>query len=133
MRPERRRVPLPLRPACLSDLRAWARSWMSQNPSGADPDSVLLALTELVTNSAKHGTGPVDVSLCRESRQLWLGVTDRSDRLPRQPPTGDDLECGRGIALLGVLATSWGVRLHRPTGKTIWCRFTAAADLPSSG
>jgi two-component sensor histidine kinase len=106
---------------------------MDHNPSGVDPDSVLLALTELVSNSAKHGTGPVDVSMRREPRHLWLGVTDRSDRLPMQPPTGDDLEGGRGIALLDVLATSWGVRLRRPTGKTIWCRFTAAPNLPSSG
>lgn len=130
MRPARRRVPLPLRPACLAVLRAWARSWMDHNPSGVDPDSVLLALTELVSNSAKHGTGPVDVSMRREPRQLWLGVTDRSDRLPRQPPTGHDLEGGRGIAMLDVLATSWGVRLRRPTGKTIWCRFTAAPNVP---
>lgn len=128
MRRDRRSVPLPLPPASMADLRAWARSWMRHNPSGADPDSVLLALTELVTNSAKHGTGPVDVSLRREPRQLWLSVSDRSDRLPVQPPTGDDLEGGRGIALIDVLATSWGVRLRRPTGKTIWCRFTAAAN-----
>ena len=129
MRRDRRRVPLPLPPACMADLRAWARAWMRHNPSGADPDSVLLALTELVTNSAKHGTGPVDVSLRRDARQVWLSVSDRSNRLPMQPPTGDDLETGRGVALLDVLATSWGVQLHRPTGKAIWCRFTAAAHL----
>jgi hypothetical protein len=35
-----------------------------------------------------------------------------------QPPAGDDLEGGRGIALLEVLASSWGVGLRRPTGKT---------------
>lgn len=128
MRPARRRVRLPLRPSCLSELRAWARSWMSRYPSGADPDSVLLAMTELVTNSAKHGTGPVDIALRREPPQLWLGVTDRSEGLPRQTPTGDDREGGRGIALLDVLATSWGVRLREPTGKTIWCRFAPAAD-----
>jgi anti-sigma regulatory factor (Ser/Thr protein kinase) len=131
MEPDRRRLSLPLQPGCLADLRMWARSWMTRHPTGADPDSVLLALTELVTNSSKHGAGPVDVSMHRERRQLWLSVTDRSDGLPLQPPTGDELEGGRGVALLEVLATSWGVRLRRPTGKTVWCQFTAAARQPS--
>lgn len=129
MRPGRR-IPLPLRPGCLADLRTWARSWMQSHPTGADPDSVLLAMIELVTNSAKHGGGPVDVSLRREVRQLRLSVTDMSDRLPVQPASGDDAEGGRGLALLDVLATSWGVLLRRPIGKTVWCRFSAAASSP---
>ena len=132
MRPGRRRIALPLRPGCLAELRAWARSWMRGNPTDADADAVLLALIELVTNSAKHGAGPVDVSMRRELRQLRLDVTDRSDRLPVQPATGDDVEGGRGVALLDVLATSWGVLLRRPSGKTVWCRFSAAGPHPSS-
>lgn len=131
MRPGLRRIALPLRPGCLADLRAWARSWMRGNPTGADADSVLLALTELVTNSAKHGAGPVDVTMEREVGQLRLSVTDQSDRLPVQPATGDDLEGGRGLALLDVLATSWGVLLRTPSGKTVWCRFSATTPHPS--
>ena len=105
---------------------------MRGNPTGADTDAVLLALTELVTNSAKHGAGPVDVAMRRDVRQLRLSVTDRSDRLPVQPATGEDAEGGRGLALLDILATSWGVLLRMPSGKTVWCRFSAAAPDPSS-
>jgi len=110
----------------LAELRRWARSWLEQHPTdGVDPDGVLLSMTELVTNSIKHGSGPVDVRLNTECDQLVLAVSDCSDQPPRRPDTSPDTETGRGIQILETLATRWGVQPEPGGGKTVWCEFAS--------
>jgi anti-sigma regulatory factor (Ser/Thr protein kinase) len=109
---------------CLADLRRWARSWMEQNPvPGIDGYSVLLSMTELVTNSIEHGSGPVAIELARDEDSLLLGVSDSSDDMPRQHVVAAGAEGGRGILVMEHLATRWGVRPQLPGGKTVWCEF----------
>jgi two-component sensor histidine kinase len=95
-----------------------------------DPDVVLLSMTELVTNSIKHASGPVDVELNGDSDNLVLIVSDCSGQLPRRPDTSRDApldtETGRGIAILESLATRWGVQPQTGGGKTVWCEFASS-------
>jgi anti-sigma regulatory factor (Ser/Thr protein kinase) len=119
-----RRLSLPLPDGCLADLRQWARIWMQRDPvEGVDQESVLLLLTELVSNSIRHGSGPVDVDLGRNSHGLVLGVRDRSDLMPGRQPASADAEGGRGLFVVDALATRWWVSSHRLGGKTVWCEF----------
>jgi anti-sigma regulatory factor (Ser/Thr protein kinase) len=122
----KQRLVMPPAAECLADLRRWARSWMEQHPvPGIDLDSVLLSMTELVTNSIKHGSGPVDVELATDEESLLLGVSDCSDELPSQFVAAPDAEGGRGIVVLDGLATRWGVRPRIAGGKTVWCEFAS--------
>jgi hypothetical protein len=128
-----RRLLLPLEPGCLRDLRDWARVWMAAQPTvGVDPDAVVLSMTELVTNSSRHGSGPIDVQLRWDSHLLHLGVSDCSDDLPRQslvaPETG-----GRGIVVVEASSTRWGVRPDSAGGKTVWCEFAASGPRQRKG
>ncbi len=117
---------MPLAAGCLADLRRWARSWMEQHPTdGVDPDIVVLSMTELVTNSIKHGSGPVEVHLNADSDNLVLIVSDCSEQLPRRHDTPVDAETGRGIQILESLATRWGVQPEPGGGKTVWCEFAS--------
>jgi len=110
----------------LADLRRWARSWMEQHPTdGVDPDNVVLSMTELVTNSITHGTGPVDVQLDGDSDNLVLIVSDCSGQLPRHPGASLETETGRGILILESLATRWGVQPELGGGKSVWCEFAS--------
>jgi anti-sigma regulatory factor (Ser/Thr protein kinase) len=127
MNREARRVTDPLSPHYLGDLRRWARSWMDQQQGSADPDSVVLAMTEMVTNSVRHGTRPVDVELSVDARLVLLRVSDCSDDMPRQPRSDESANGGRGITLIDALASRWGVQ-YRPIGKTVWCEFPAWAE-----
>ena len=121
-----KRLTFPPAAGCLADLRRWARFWMEQNPTdGVDPDIVVLSMTELVTNSIKHGTGPVDVELTVDTGNLRLFVSDCSQELPRRKHLTGEAETGRGILILESLATRWGVRPQRSGGKTVWCEFAA--------
>ena len=121
-----RRLTDPLPPNYLGALRRWARTWMDQRPGSADPDSVVLAMTEMVTNSVRHGTSPVDVELSVGARLVLLRVSDCSDDLPRQPRSDESATGGRGIALIDAVTSRWGVQ-YRPIGKTVWCVFPAWA------
>lgn len=115
-------------PPGYGELRRWARSWMAEHPvAGVDPDDVALAMTELVSNSIKYGSGPVLVDLVIEDLLLRLDVGDCSEELPRQPPPGSAPSGGRGLLLLAGLTSSWGVRLRPQGGKTVWGRFSGAS------
>ena len=100
---------------------------MQAHPTGADPDSVLLALTELVSNAARHGSGPIEVELSGHSGRLLLRVSDGSSALPRQQgPADQAAESGRGIVLVDAVTSQWGVLLQPHGGKTVWCEFRPA-------
>lgn len=120
------RLTMPPAAGSLADLRQWARSWMEQHPTdGVDPDVVVLSMTELVTNSIKHGSGPVEIQLNADSDNLVLIVSDCSEQLPHRPDTPADAETGRGIQILESLATRWGVQPEPGGGKTVWCEFAS--------
>ena len=120
------RLLMPPAAGCLSELRRWAHSWMQQNPTdGVDPDSVVMSMTELVTNSIKHGAGPVYVELTADSDNLLLVVSDSSEDMPIRPEIAVDAETGRGILILESLTTRWGVRPDPTGGKTVWCEFAS--------
>jgi anti-sigma regulatory factor (Ser/Thr protein kinase) len=109
-----------------SGLRRWVRAWLRQHPVvDVDPDEVALALTELVSNSMRHGTGVVDIDLTSNADVLLLSVGDTSDLLPRPRAPGSEDVGGRGLGLVAGLGRCWGVR-HRPEGgKVVWCEFSS--------
>lgn len=83
-------------------------------------DSLLLVLSELLTNALVHGRPPVGVRLRRGPSALALEVHDDAQTLPRRGDPDADDEHGRGLQLVSVIATRWGTR---PTsvGKAVWC------------
>ena len=84
-------------------------------------DAAALLISELVTNSFKHsGSEVIEVKIALEVDRLRIEVADHGTQAirPRPPDSGG----GFGLALVGALATSWGVE-RQPTGKRIWVEF----------
>lgn len=105
-------------------IRLWALSWMQTHPVvGVDADDVQLALTELVSNAIRHGSGPVDVELVADASTLRLNVSDSSNVMPHRPPGAGNGSGGRGLVLIGKLATTWASNPRPDGGKTVWCEF----------
>lgn len=105
-------------------IRMWARSWMQTHPVvGVEVEDVLLALTELVSNAIRHGSGPVDVELVADASTLRLNVSDSSDVMLHQPPAAGNGSSGRGLMLIGKIATRWAADPRPEGGKTVWCEF----------
>ncbi|KAB8161702.1 SpoIIE family protein phosphatase [Streptomyces sp. 3MP-14] len=83
----------------------------------------VLATSELVANSLKHGRAPMRLRLRRTDRRLIVEVTDGDEHLPRRQQVEPADEAGRGIALVATIAAEWGARRLPEGGKAVWAEF----------
>jgi len=89
-------------------------------------DDVTLVISELVTNAVVYGRPPVRLSLRHSGRTITIECHDGGAYMPRRLHATAEDEHGRGLELIGLLATTWGTRrLER--GKAVWCTFTTPA------
>ena len=81
-------------------------------------DTTVLLVSELVTNAVTHANAPhLSILLSPSGVRVEVGDASQDLPIPRAPDVWR--EGGRGIALLDMLATAWGVR-QQPGGKGIW-------------
>jgi transcriptional regulator with XRE-family HTH domain/anti-sigma regulatory factor (Ser/Thr protein kinase) len=84
-------------------------------------DAAALLTSELVTNSVQHAASEwIEVDITLGTEQLRIEVSDLSTQPIRPRARADD--AGWGLALIGELATRWGVERSN-TGKKIWIEF----------
>ncbi|URM99630.1 ATP-binding protein [Actinomadura madurae] len=92
---------------------------------GIEDDYVArLVVCELVTNSFKHGEGPIIVRLFRDERDGHpiVEVWDAGDGRPMIPPENHAATAGRGLMLMAELVRAWGVRPLNEGGKAVWAK-----------
>ena len=90
-------------------------------------DIAALLVSELVTNSLRHATGPIGVRLVRPEGVGGVLLVEVSDPLPdppRERVADLDDESGRGLQLVAHAARRWGTR-PGATGKTVWFELSA--------
>lgn len=115
---------LPSDPSAVPLARHKMQSYLG-HVTESQRDRVLLATSELVTNAVLHGQGPVTLRAWLDGR-LRVEVTESGggDPEPRRLHRDDD-ESGRGLHIVEVVASRWGVT---PTGarpgKTVWFEIT---------
>ncbi|HCA88316.1 MAG TPA: hypothetical protein DEQ61_24345 [Streptomyces sp.] len=105
--------------------------------------TVALLVAELAANAVQHGRLPGRDFGLRVAADtggevpvtLRIEVSDvRDDRQPPSPAgieaPAPDSEGGRGLILVGALATRWGTTGREPVGKTIWCELDVGRTRP---
>ncbi|MDP9393077.1 MAG: ATP-binding protein [Actinomycetota bacterium] len=86
-------------------------------------DTAMLLVSELVTNAVVHSSGDrvgVEVDAAPSCSRVSVVVHDPNPApLPEPASVADDVEHGRGLLLLDMLASRWG---WEPTasGKRVW-------------
>lgn len=113
-----------------------ARRWLGQalprligrSPCGRLHDDTELLLSELVTNAVVHAGGVDTVQLRLIDETLRVTVCDHLDASPVPRTAAPDADHGRGMALVEILATRWGVDRHQVAdGKCVWLELPAVA------
>lgn len=85
--------------------------------SAIDHDAVLV-MSELVTNAATHGRGPVGVELSVNALSVTVAVSDSGAADPARQHPGLLSEGGRGLGIVDRLVTNWRVE-HEGAQKTV--------------
>jgi len=82
-------------------------------------ETALLLTSEVVTNAVLHGRSEVRLRVVVTPGVLHVEVGDDNSRHPQRASPDDGALDGRGMAIIDVLATRWGVR-DTPNGKVVW-------------
>ena len=83
-------------------------------------DAAELIITELMTNAALHGRGPVILRIRGAGTRVRVEVQDTGAGLPMIPAQSTDAMTGRGLRLVAALSASWGVVPVGGGGKVVW-------------
>jgi anti-sigma regulatory factor (Ser/Thr protein kinase) len=89
---------------------------------------VTLVVSELVTNAVTAGATHAVLSLGVQTDQVLLDVWDDATELPRPRRPYDRDPHGRGLAIVGSVASQWGVR-PQTGAKDVWAAFTLPAGI----
>ncbi|PWJ50682.1 Anti-sigma regulatory factor (Ser/Thr protein kinase) [Quadrisphaera granulorum] len=119
----RRTLPLAGEPASARSGRAAATELLGR--VGAPEslvESVVLVVSELVTNAVRHAPGPLELLLEADATSASVGVRDTSAVRPAlvEPYDGG----GRGMLVVATVAVRWHVE-EVPGGKVVWAHLHA--------
>jgi serine phosphatase RsbU (regulator of sigma subunit)/anti-sigma regulatory factor (Ser/Thr protein kinase) len=114
----------------VAKARAFAREMLEEWNAGDLADSVVLLVSELVTNAVVHAGTTARLELRLDTQSVRVEVEDLHPRrtLPMvvAQPT-DDAEEGRGLLITFSLASAWGVD-YTSGSKRVWLRFDRPVD-----
>ncbi len=107
--------------------------WQLQHLS----DTATLLVSELATNVVLHAGTTFLVQAEQSGETLRISVFDLSSAGPNRREQSLQAGSGRGLALMDVLATTWGTSLDvQPWAKVMWFELPtspAAARQPAEG
>ncbi|MET9655110.1 MULTISPECIES: ATP-binding protein [unclassified Streptomyces] len=110
--------------------RDWTREhlttlgWARTEPDLVD--SVVLTVSEMVTNAHVHAHSAAQLILTWDEECLHVTVHDSSMELPEQRNADDKALGGRGMLLIDALADDWQAR-RCPRGKDVTACFQPPA------
>jgi len=107
-------------PAAVRGARAFVERCCEAAGTGAGTtDTAVLLASEVVTNAFLHGRSQTRLTVTADPLRVRVEVGDDNTRRPTVAAHDDAALDGRGMAMVDLLATSWGVR-GEALGKTVW-------------
>ncbi|MGJ7439988.1 ATP-binding protein [Aquipuribacter sp. MA13-6] len=106
-------------PGAAGTARRWASEALAASVGRDATDTVELVLTELVQNAVFHANTPMTATLRVDRSGVCVAVADGSAVLPSSGLTDAAAMSGRGLLMVGAVATDWGADA-RPGGKVVW-------------
>ncbi len=105
----------------VSAARRFVANFLHDIGDGDENWDAVQLVSELATNAILHARTPFVVRVVVSAQIVRLEVSDRNPALRAvQRHFSEDATTGRGLAMLAMLASSWGVD-PRAGAKTVWC------------
>jgi anti-sigma regulatory factor (Ser/Thr protein kinase) len=104
------------------DARDFVTETLADTPTSLD--DLRLMVSELATNVIKHTPSSFHLAVHQTQTEICVEVTDHGCGRPTLLPVNAASSHGRGLQLVSMLSTQWGVRGESEPGKTVW--FTVA-------
>ncbi|MEU9503602.1 ATP-binding protein [Streptomyces sp. NPDC048196] len=116
----------PADPGAVRTARTAVRRVLNDWGLNGAADMAVLLVSELVTNSLRHATGPIGVRMVLLSAgELLVEVSDPLPDPPQERTAAPDDEGGRGLQLVACSSRRWGTRRGK-SGKTVWFELSVA-------
>jgi anti-sigma regulatory factor (Ser/Thr protein kinase) len=106
--------------------RRFARAALIE--SSADVDTVILLVSEVVTNAVLHARGGIRLVVEDRDAVVRVEVFDSSPLPPRMHHFRLASATGRGLRLLDQLSQTWGVERVSDDGKVVWFEVGSSDD-----
>jgi anti-sigma regulatory factor (Ser/Thr protein kinase) len=121
------RLSLPRSPGSPARARRHVGAFVAEH-GVADTDTLLLVVSELVTNAVIHGAEPIEVQVSWHGDRVRIEVTDRDPDAAAVAARGPrpDRPGGRGLRIVETLTRRWGV-VPAVDGKTVWVELDLGA------
>jgi DNA-binding NarL/FixJ family response regulator len=110
---------LPAEPLSASQARDAVTNALITTVSDTSLDTLVLLTSELVTNVVTHARSRCHLGVELFDEVVRVSVSDESGVPLEVRTVGSDSESGRGLALVEMLSSNWGV-VNRTAGKTVW-------------
>jgi anti-sigma regulatory factor (Ser/Thr protein kinase) len=85
-----------------------------------DLDTVLLLVSEVVSNAVRHAGTPFHLHLELEGDEVTVTVADASSQAAQVKDPGPTATSGRGMFIVEQLANRWGMKATPDGGKAVW-------------
>ena len=118
------RTRLEATPISASESRAFVTHHLADHRLLRLVHPVRLAASELATNALVHAQTAFTVTLSADDRTVLLTVREDSASLPaRRAPQAMDAN-GRGLQIVAIVSSDWGVDEDAAGSKAVWASFT---------
>lgn len=106
-----------------------ARQFATEALQDAPPetlDVIALMVSELASNCVRHTDSEFEVTVRSSGEEIRVEAIDRGEGEPRMRPAGPDDLSGRGLQIVDMFSTDWGVESLPGSGKVVWFTLTVS-------
>ncbi len=115
---------LEARPESAGEARRAVASLLGRSQLDELVETTLLLTSEVVTNAILHARTNLVLVVVVEPPRVRVEVSDTAERYPEMRGVDEEDTSGRGLMLVDMLSTAWGVRAV-DGGKCVWFEVAA--------
>jgi anti-sigma regulatory factor (Ser/Thr protein kinase) len=120
-------LPIPADAAAIGHARSFTAAFLRDHGVAGLSDTVVLLVSELVTNALLHSSSSAELRLLLTKSDLRVEVRDKSPATPYVKQYSDTATTGRGMLIVDTLAKSWGAKAEN-SGKVVWFTMDVASE-----